>query len=167
MEPNGDADNSIRSSLTASGVKYNCEVGSAEQGTHHTRLASLPQFLIVRINKYADGLGVATPQCVRVAGRDMERNAVIHHEGHTPDSGHYTATVAPQTDLAYVCNDGEVAPLRQLSWSNGYLIFLRKTGSSDTHPAAEETDIEELDSSESEAGDIDSEGCDEGMMQAT
>ena len=74
VEPNGDA----------AGVKYNCEACSAEQGAHHTRLASLPQFLIVRINKYADGLGVATPQCVRVAGRDMERIAVMRHQGHTP-----------------------------------------------------------------------------------
>ena len=96
VEPNGDAENSIRSSLTASGMNYNCEACSAKQATHHTRLASLPQFLIVRINKYADGFGVAIPQCVRVAGRDMERIAVIHHQGHTPESGHYTATVAPE-----------------------------------------------------------------------
>ena len=43
--------------------------------------------------------------------------------------------------------------------------------SSDTHPAAEETDIEELDSSgediEEPTGDIDSEGSEEGMAQAT
>ena len=73
--------------------------------------------------------------------------------------------------MTYVCNDGEVAPQRQLSWSNGYLIFLHKTSSSDTRPAEEETDIEELDSSEEDieepAGDIDSEGNEEGMVQAT
>ena len=127
---------------------------------------------------------MATPQCVRVAGRDMERIAVMHHQGHTPESGHYTATVAPEEDLAYFCDDEEVAPRRQLSWPNGYLIFLRKTSSSDTHPAAVKTDIEErcggdappapcndsnasrmeeIDSSEAEAGSIDSEGSDKGM----
>ena len=96
VEPNGDAENSIRSSLTASGVNFNCEACSAKKTTHHTRLASLPHFLIVHINKYADGLGVATPQCVRAAGRDMKRIAVMHHQGHTPESGHDTATIAPE-----------------------------------------------------------------------
>ena len=104
---------------------------------HHTRFATLPQFLILHINKYADGLGVVTPQCVRVAGKDMERIAVMHHQGHTPESGHYTATVSPEKGWAYFCDDGEVAPQLQLSWPNGYLIFLHNTSSSDTYPAAE------------------------------
>ena len=71
-----------------------------------------------------------------------------------------------------------------MSWPNGYLIFLRKTNSIDTHTAAEETDIEErcggdappapyndsnasriweIDSSEPEASASDSEGSEEGM----
>ena len=121
---------------------------------------------------------------MRVADTNMERIAVMHHQGHTPESGHYTATVAPEEDLAYCCNDAEVAPRRQLSWPNGYLTFLRKTSSSDTHPTAEETDIEErcsgdappepcndsnasciekIHTSEAEAGGSDSEDNDEGM----
>ena len=80
---------SIRTSFTAADVNFNCEACSAKKGTHHTRIATLPQFLIVHITKYADGLGVATPQCVRVAGRDMERIAVMHHQGRTPEFGHY------------------------------------------------------------------------------
>ena len=78
VEPSGDAENSSRTSFTAADMNF---------------------------NRYADGLGVAaTPQCVRVAGRDMERIAVMHHQGHTPESGHYTTTVAPDKDLAYFCN---------------------------------------------------------------
>ena len=88
VEPNGDAENSISTSFKASYVDFNCEACSAKKATHHTRIAALPQFLIVHINKYADGLGVATPPCVSVAGRDMERIAVMHHQGHTPESGH-------------------------------------------------------------------------------
>ena len=84
VEPNGDAENSSPTSFTAADMNFNCEACSAKKGTHHTRIATLPQFLIVHINRYADGLGVATPQCVRVAGRDMERIAVMHHQRHTP-----------------------------------------------------------------------------------
>ena len=81
VEPNGGAQNSIRSSFRSSEVNYNCEACSASTAMHHTRFATLPQFLILHINKYADGLGVVTPQCVRVAGKDMERIAVMHRQG--------------------------------------------------------------------------------------
>ena len=139
VEPHGDAEKSIRASLQASDVEFKCAACDAKQTTHLTSLHALPQFLIVHINKYADGFGVATPRCVKVAGRDMERIAVMHHLGHTPDSGHYTATVTTTEGLAYVCDDETVTPWSQQSWQNGYLLFLHRASSSDTHPTAEES----------------------------
>ena len=109
VEPHGDAENSIRDSLQARNVDFKCEACDAKQATHRARLHALPQFLIVHINKYADGFGVSTPRSVRVAGKDMERIAVMHHIGHTPESGHYTATVATTEGLVYLCNDDTVA----------------------------------------------------------
>ena len=184
VEPNGDAENSIRTSFKPSYVDFICEACCTKQGTHHTRIAAVPEFLIVHINKYADGLGLTTPQYVRVADTSMERVTVMHHDGHTPESGHYTATIAAKEDLSYFCNDEKVAPWRDLSWPNSYLIFLRKTSKSDTHPLATKPNIEEhcssdappepcndnstshiedIDTSEAETGSNDSEGNDDGM----
>ena len=94
----------------------------------------------MHINKYADHSGPMVAASVRVAGTEMERIAVTHHSGPTPESGHYSATVATPEGMTYYCNDREVSHRPNTygdhSWCNGYLIFLRRTAGSDLHPAA-------------------------------
>ena len=69
--------------------------------------------------------------------------AAVHHEGATPDSGHYTATVTT-AQMAYRCDDLIVDAKQELlanAWSDAYLIFLRNSIASifepcgDPHPA--------------------------------
>ena len=94
--------------------------------------------MIVHANKYAHANGPAADLCVSVRADDgpidMQRIDVMHHAGHTPASGHYTATVQTVDGMAYHCNDAEVTDRPDLlvqPWQNSYLLFLENPHVSD------------------------------------
>ena len=87
----------------------------------------MPQFLIVHSNKYAAAPGPSMDALVHIGGIAMQRIAVTHHRGRTPESGHYTATVATPDGGIYDCDDSIISHLPQSSdklWHNSYLSFL-------------------------------------------
>lgn len=140
VEPDGSAEQSIESALKEDRLQFDCECeGSvAKTGAQQLRSPGLPQFLIVHANKYAHANGPATDLCVSVRADhgpiDMQRIAVVHHAGHTPASGHYTATVLTVDGMAYHCNDAEVTDRPDLlvqSWQNSYLLFVENPHVSD------------------------------------
>jgi len=129
VEPaHSEAEASIGVALqTAPLEDFKCQVCHGKGGRQEIRLCDLPQFLIVHFNKYADASGPSMDALVHIAGIAMQRVAVTHHTGRTPDSGHYTATVATPDGRIYDCNDATI--FRQPEscdklWQNSYLSFL-------------------------------------------
>ena len=45
---------------------------------------------------------------VHICGVDLQRVGVTQHTGRTPESGHYTATVATDEGSNYDCNDSRI-----------------------------------------------------------
>ena len=105
---------------------FKCESCGGMKARQQTRLGQLPHVLVVHINKYAHCDGPTTGPSVLVSGTELQRIAVVHHAGHTPETGHYTATVATQDGHTYHCNDHVIELKPNLNaWENGYLIFLQ------------------------------------------
>jgi len=129
VEPCADLETSIHAALAVREVAFNCEsVGcGGKKARQQTSIDQLPQVLVVHINKYAHCSGPTIGASMRVLGTELQRIAVVHHEGDSPASGHYTSTVATQSGQAYHCNDIQVIALKPNlnAWENGYLIFLQ------------------------------------------
>ena len=139
-EPSGNAESSIKKSLAVSHIDSECQECHSKHRKQQQLIDKIPQFMIVHINKYSNHVGPATHQHVCVAGTVMQRVAVIHHAGHTPNSGHYTCTVATPEGMAYRCNDASISQQPNLMaqpWQNSYLIFLQRDSSGDIHHIAE------------------------------
>ena len=141
VEPHFNAETSISLSLQETALPdWKCEACGKVGGRKQSALGDLPPFLLVHINKKAGfAADLASEARVRLSGKDLNRFAVVHHTGATPNSGHYTATVATQ-EMAYYCDDSRIAAQPDLftsAWQNAYLIFLQNSGrSGDPHPAA-------------------------------
>jgi hypothetical protein len=106
---------------------FTCEACGGKNARQQIRLGDLPPFLIVHANKYAALSGPSAGALVRMGTSDMHRFAVTHHTGHTPNSGHYTATVTSLEGMTYYCDDPAISPRPDLSaatWQNSFLIFL-------------------------------------------
>ena len=165
-EPRGNAESSIQTSLAVSHIDFKCKDCGSKHAKQQHRIDTMPQFLVVHINKYADCIGPATHAQVCIAGTAMQRVAVLHHSGHTPDSGHYNCTVATPEGMAYRCNDADISQQPKLiaqPWQNSYLIFLHRDSSGDIHPAAESTEAAESVRSDSHLTNSDVEGPSECM----
>ncbi len=130
VEPHSDAETSISESLRVIHIDdFTCGTCGGKGARQQTRLCDLPPFLVVHINKYAANHGPPMDALVRISGTDMQRFAVTHHAGHTPYSGHYTATVTTQEGMTYYCDDSVTCIRPDLCaspWPNSYLIFLCK-----------------------------------------
>ena len=130
VEPESSTQASISLALQSVSVSFTCEACGGQGARQQTRLGALPSFLVVHCNKYAASNGPSTDAVIRVSGVDLHRFAVAHHMGHTPESGHYTATVATPEEMVYYCDDDTVTlkpDLSSESWHNSYLVFLRKS----------------------------------------
>ena len=112
---------------------WRCEECGKIGARQQTALGDLPPFLIVHVNKFAGlATGVTAEATVRLSGTDLDRFAAVHHMGETPNSGHYTATVATKT-MAYDCDDrfvGSLADGLANAWQNTYLVFLQNPSAS-------------------------------------
>ena len=109
-EARGNAETSIQESLAVAHVDFDCEACDSKHAKQQHYIDTVPQFMVVHINKYANCIGPATPPQVRIAGTAMQRVAVLHHSGHTPNSGHHTCAVAKPEGMAYQCNDATISP---------------------------------------------------------
>ena len=139
-EPSGNVESSIKKSLAVSHLDFKCQDCDSKHAKQQQLIDKMPQFMIVHINKYSNHVGPATHEHVCVAGTVMQRIAVIHHAGHTPNSGHYTCTVATPEGMAYRCNDASISQQPNLMaqpWQNSYLVFLQRDSSGDIHQTAE------------------------------
>ena len=129
VEPaDSDVEASIGAALQVVPLEdFKCEECNGKGGRQQTRLGDLPQFLIVHSNKYAAASGPSMDALVHIGGIAMQRIAVTHHRGRTPESGHYTATVATPDGGIYDCDDSIISHQPQSCdklWHNSYLSFL-------------------------------------------
>ena len=158
-EPYGSAESSISKSLAVSHLDRHCEHCHSGHAKQKQRIDKIPQFMIVHFNKYSTQVGPPTHEHVCVAGTVMQRIAVIHHAGHTPNSGHYTCTVATPEGMAYRCNDASISQqsnLRAEPWKNSYLVFLQRDSSGAIHHTTEsEAESTESIRSDSQLADSD------------
>lgn len=140
VEPDGGAEQSIKSALKGDRLQFDCGCAGyvAKTGVQQLRSPWLPRFLIVHGNTYAQADGLAAELCVSVRADDgpidMQRIAVMHHAGHTPASGHHTATVQTVDGMAFHCNDAEVTVRPDLMvqpWQKQLFAVSRKPAASD------------------------------------
>ena len=178
VEPHAIAEASIQASLgVADLAHFTCDSCGSKKARQQTRLGDLPQFLMVHFNKQTNEAGPMTAASVRVYGTNMQRVADTHHIGHTPESGHYNATVATSTSGTYLCDDVVIKDQFNLAaqpWHNSYLIFLRRDGCGDLPHAAKgedpngeelRDDIDQIDVS-CDDPDESNDGCGEAHLAA-
>ena len=82
---------------------------------------------------------------VHIGNIAMQRVAVTHHTGRTPESGHYTATVATPDGGIYDCNDCIISRKPESSqqlWHNSYLSFLHNGEARDERQPADSNPAE-------------------------
>jgi hypothetical protein len=129
VESDTGIESAMRASLAVCDIEdYTCESCFGNWTRQQTRLGDLPQFLVVHVNKHAQCIGPKTEAIVRLSGKELQRVAVLHHTGHSPESGHYTCTLTTEGGQTYHCNDETISSkldLSELSWQNSYLVFLQ------------------------------------------
>ena len=141
-----ESDTSVEAAMHSSfGVRgmedFACESCGARQARQQTLLGDLPHFLVVHVNKHAECSGPTTDANARVSGTELQRIAVLHHTGHSTESGHYTCTLSTQGGQTYHCNDETIEPKPGLGvrpWENSYLVFLHSKTHGAAHPAEDD-----------------------------
>ena len=134
---NTNVSESVCLSLLEQDVKeYVCEACHCTRGRQQVAWSDLSDFLIVHIKKIPGQSGnIVCEPWLRLCGADFQRIAAVHHEGHNPYSGHYTATVSTMA-ATYHCNDYRVESLEgtnDKAWSNVYIAVYHRVAVSKAH----------------------------------